>query len=176
MNIHKALVVVGWSVAVCATLFYATPRKSDAEEDQRIVFRIERDGVAGVSGYEWTVSPDGHWTQRYFLHSTDAEMTEEVSKGTLTAMENESVRKALKDANFAVMPRELGEAPKVNAERLTLEVGDKKVSVLDSATSGQSKISRQLQTQYDSRKEMTNDKKHFLDALQALENVLQSDR
>ncbi len=164
---------------VILSLFLGTmgaPTNAVGPDHRLIVLTVEREGVAGMTGLEWTIWADGHWTGEYLRPGKSGVQRERLAEGTLQAQQLRTVSEAIGHADFASLPSCMGEAPPVNAQRHSLEVNGKRVTLLGVSSRGRRDLAKQIKRQYGNGREMGQEVRRFLDLMQAVETAVSGDR
>jgi hypothetical protein len=92
----------------------------DGKLTERIVYKVSQSGFAGVTGFFWTIEPDGSWTRRSFINRTVRKVD---SKGKLTAKQLQQLATVLSKNQARKLPLKLGSKPMVNPRIVSLTVG-----------------------------------------------------
>lgn len=94
----------------------------EGELTEQLIYRDSQAGFAGVTGYLWTIEPDGSWKRQTFLNDLvrDADRSGKLRPGQL-----QELAEALKQNDLLGLPEQQGEEPQVNPKFITLQYGDK---------------------------------------------------
>ena len=92
----------------------------------RLVLKDSQSGFAGVSGFVWTIQPEGKWDRRPFLNDKvrDADRT-----GKLTAAQLSQLATEFEKYRMLKLPRHLGQRSQVNPHIFSISFGDKEIDL-----------------------------------------------
>jgi len=147
----------------------AMPTRAACPDNQLIALTVERDGIAGTTGYEWSIFQDGKWSKSRISLDKTGTHRERLEGGSLTPQELKHVEEAIGKSEFASLPDQIGEAPKVNAQRHSLEVNGKRVCLFGVSSRGAKDLAKQIENYYGTDGKMGEDAHRFLDLMRAVE-------
>jgi len=126
MNVCFSCFSIGFALYLaCAT--QAAPRDKfltvDGKLTDTLTIQDGQSGFAGVTGFVWTVRPDGSWDRKRFIN---ARMNKPDQQGKLTAKQLQAMADVLAHAQIHKLPDRLGKFRGANPHVVTLTWGKNK--------------------------------------------------
>ena len=123
----KRIALTGFALLFSYTTQAALPRDKFLAQDGKLAATLSlkdgQSGVAGVTGFIWTVRPDGSWDQKRF---TNNRVGKPVQLGKLTAKQLQSLAAVLAHAQIHKLPARIGNFRGANPHVVTLAWGKRK--------------------------------------------------
>ena len=118
---------LGFALFLACSTQAALPRDKFLSEDGKLAATLTlkdgQSGFAGVTGFIWTVRPDGSWDRKRFIN---ARIDKPDQQGKLTAKQLQSLADVLAHAQIHKLPAKLGKLRGANPHVVTLTWGKRK--------------------------------------------------
>ena len=123
----KLVFLIGFALLFACATQAALPRDKLLTEDGKLAATLTlqdgQSGFAGVTGFIWTVRPDGSWDRKRFIN---ARTNKPDQQGELTAEQLQALADVLAHAQIHKLPAKLGKLRGANPHVVTLTWGKSK--------------------------------------------------
>jgi len=123
----KQIALIGFVLSLACTTQAALPRDRfltrHGNMAATLTLRDGQGGFAGITGFVWTIRPDGSWDRKRF---TNSRMDKPDQQGKLTAKQLQSLADILAHAQVHKLPARLGKFRGANPHLVTLAWGKHK--------------------------------------------------
>lgn|GEM_PF-6562859 len=129
-----------------------------------------------MTGYEWTIYLDGKWSKARIAGANTGTQKEPIGSGMLEPQRLKKLEAAISAADFASLPKQIGEAPKVNAQTYSLEANGRFVRLQGVSSRGAKDLATQIRKQQGVDRDLPLGMLRFLDLMQAVETAVADDK
>ena len=120
----KQIALLGFALLFACATQAAVPRDKFLTEDGKLsdtlTLKDGQSGFAGITGFIWTIRPDGSWDRKRFI---SRRLMEPDQQGKLTAKQLQSLADVLAHAQIHKLPARIGEVRGANPHVVTLTWG-----------------------------------------------------